>query len=87
MKLGVVFLSLCTRLLGRQGLPFVNEFPERQHYQGLIAACVHVCVHITCQAHICRERTPLIESKERRRNRGISRENCSWCFSDVDCCL
>lgn len=48
MKHQVPFLRVaCTRLLARQGLPFVNEFPERQHYQGLITQCM--CVYeITC---------------------------------------
>lgn len=30
-------VSVCARVLARQGLLFVNEFPERQHYQGLVA--------------------------------------------------
>lgn len=53
MKHRVPFLRVsCTRLLVRQGLPFVNEFPERQHYQGLSAQCyVCVCECVWLRAH------------------------------------
>lgn len=48
MNRRVPFLCVaCTRLLARQGPPFVNEYPERQHYQGLAAQCMCVYV-ITC---------------------------------------
>lgn len=55
MKHRVSFLCMPrTRLLARQGLPFENEFPERQHYQGLIAACM--CAHvITCTSTCLQE--------------------------------
>lgn len=53
----------CTRLLARQGLPFVNEFPERQHYQGLNAQgmCVYV---ITCISTCLQEEESLTELRE-----------------------
>lgn len=53
----------CTRLLARQGLPFVNEFPERQHYQGLSAQgmCVYV---ITCISTCLQGEEPLTELRE-----------------------
>lgn len=34
-------------LLTRQGLPFVNEFPERQHHRGFVCVCVIRCIR-TC---------------------------------------
>lgn len=50
-------------LLTAQGLPFVNEFPERQHSLRCERVCV--CVWLRVRAHVCSERTPLTELRER----------------------
>lgn len=53
----------CTRLLVRQGLPFVNEFPERQRYRVLSAQAV--CVYaITCIGTCLQEEEPVAELRE-----------------------
>lgn len=60
-----------TRLLARQGLPFVNGFPENQHYQGPIAQCT--CVYVITCTSTCSQGEDATHRAEREKQR-----NACW---------
>lgn len=89
MKRWVPFLcAVCSRLLARQGLPFVNEFPERQQLSRPHCS-VYVCVCDYVHKHMfaVRGRHSLSSERAREKQRNVCWELQLVLQSCCFCCL